>query len=152
MQAKDIMSREVITVTKETTIEETAKLLTEHKISGLPVVEEKDSKKIVGVVTEGDLIFQDRKLDPPAFIEILGGVIFLKDPNKYLQSFRKMIASRVEDIMTAQVITVSENASVEEIASLMIEKNINRLPVLNAQGELVGIVSRQDLVKSLIKE
>ncbi len=151
MQAKDIMSRDVISVTKNTTIEETAKILTEHKISGLPVVEE-GKKKVVGIVTEGDLIFQDQKLAPPAFIEILGGVIFLKDPNKYLQSFRKMIASRVEDIMTTKVITVEEATSIEEIASLMIEKKINRLPVLDEKGELAGIVSRQDLVKSLIKE
>lgn len=150
MQAKDIMSREVITVTKDTTVNEAARLLTEKGISGIPVVEE--GNKVIGMVTEGDLIFQDRKLDPPAFIEILGAVIYLKDPNKYLEAFRKMIATRVEDIMTAKVVSVREDTSVEEIATLMIEKKVNRLPVLNEGGELVGIVSRQDLVKSLIKE
>ncbi len=149
MQAKDIMTREVITVTRDTTVEETAKLLTEHRISGLPVVE---GRKVVGMVTEGDLIFQDRKLDPPAFIEILGGVIFLKDPNKYLEGFRKMIATRVEDLMTPKAISIGEDASTEEIAAIMTEKKVNRLPVLDGNGELVGIVSRQDLVKSLIKE
>ena len=150
MQAKDIMSREVITVTKDTTVNEAARLLTEKGISGIPVVEE--GNRVIGMVTEGDLIFQDRKLDPPAFIEILGAVIYLKDPNKYLEAFRKMIATRVEDIMTAKVVSVREDTSVEEIATLMIEKKVNRLPVLNEGGELVGIVSRQDLVKSLIKE
>ncbi len=149
MQAKDIMTREVITVTKDTTVEETAKLLTENRISGLPVVE---GKKVIGMVTEGDLIFKDRKLDPPAFIEILGGVIYLKDPNKYLEGFRKMIATRVEDLMTTRVLSVKESASLEEIATIMSEKKVNRLPVLDERGELVGIVSRQDLVKSLIKE
>jgi CBS domain-containing protein len=149
MKAKDIMSREVITVTKDVTIQETAKLLTEHQISGLPVLE---GKKVIGMVTEGDLIFQDRKLDPPAFIELLGGVIFLKDPNKYLEGFRKMIATRVEDMMTTKVISVREDTPIEEIAAIMTEKRINRIPVLDEKGELVGIVSRQDLVKSLIKE
>lgn len=149
MQAKDIMTREVITATKETTVEETVKLLTENNISGLPVVE---GKKVVGMVSEGDLLFQDRKLDPPAFIEILGGVIYLKDPNKYLEGFRKMIATRVEDLMTAKVISIREETSSEEMATIMAEKKVNRLPVLNEEGELVGIVSRQDLVKSLIKE
>ncbi len=149
MQAKDIMTREVITVTKDTTVEETAKLLTENRISGLPVME---GKKVIGMVTEGDLIFKDRKLDPPAFIEILGGVIYLKDPNKYLEGFRKMIATRVEDLMTTRVLSVKESASLEEIATIMSEKKVNRLPVLDERGELVGIVSRQDLVKSLIKE
>jgi CBS domain-containing protein len=149
MKAKDIMSVEVVTVTKDVTVQETAKLLTEHKISGLPVLE---GKKVIGMVTEGDLIFQDRKLDPPAFIELLGGVIFLKDPNKYLEGFRKMIATRVEDMMTTKVISVREDTPIEEIAAIMTEKRINRIPVLNEEGELVGIVSRQDLVKSLIKE
>ncbi len=149
MQAKEIMTRDVITVTRDTTIEETAKLLTEHRISGLPVME---GKKVIGMATEGDLIFQDRKLDPPAFIEILGGVIFLKDPNKYLEDFRKMIATRVEDIMTTKVISIREDTSTEEIAAIMTEKKVNRLPVLDEKGELAGIVSRQDLVKSLIKE
>ncbi len=149
MQAKDIMTREVITATKETTVEETVKLLTENNISGLPVME---GKKVVGMVSEGDLLFQDRKLDPPAFIEILGGVIYLKDPNKYLEGFRKMIATRVEDLMTAKVISIREETSSEEMATIMAEKKVNRLPVLNEEGELVGIVSRQDLVKSLIKE
>ena len=150
MQAKEIMSREVITVTKDTTVNDAAKLLTEKGISGIPVVGE--GNKVIGMVTGGDLIFQDRKLDPPAFIEILGAVIYLKDPKKYLEDFRKMIATRVEDIMTAKVVSVREDTSVEEIATLMIEKKVNRLPVLNEVGELVGIVSRQDLVKSLIKE
>jgi CBS domain-containing protein len=149
MKAKDIMSVEVVTVTKDVTVQDTAKLLTEHKISGLPVME---GKKVIGMVTEGDLIFQDRKLDPPAFIELLGGVIFLKDPNKYLEGFRKMIATRVEDLMTTKVISVREDTPIEEIAATMTEKRINRIPVLNEKGELVGIVSRQDLVKSLIKE
>lgn len=149
MKAKDIMSVEVVTVTKDVTVQETAKLLTEHKISGLPVLE---GKKVIGMVTEGDLIFQDRKLDPPAFIELLGGVIFLKDPNKYLEGFRKMIATRVEDMMTTKVISIREDTPIEEIAAIMTEKRINRIPVLNEKGELVGIVSRQDLVKSLIKE
>ena len=149
MKAKDIMSVEVVTVTKDVTVQETAKLLTEHKISGLPVLE---GKKVIGMVTEGDLIFQDRKLDPPAFIELLGGVIFLKDPNKYLEGFRKMIATRVEDMMTSKVISIREDTPIEEIAAIMTEKRINRIPVLNEKGELMGIVSRQDLVKSLIKE
>lgn len=149
MKARDIMSVEVVTVTKDITVQETAKLLTEHKISGLPVLE---GKKVIGMVTEGDLIFQDRKLDPPAFIELLGGVIFLKDPNKYLEGFRKMIATRVEDLMTTKVISVREDTPIEEIAALMTEKRINRIPVLDEKGELAGIVSRQDLVKSLIKE
>ena len=149
MKARDIMSKEVITVTRDTSVKEAARLLTENRISGLPVVE---GKKVVGVVTEGDLIFQDRKLDPPGYIEILGGVIFLKNPNKYLEDFRKMIATRVEDIMTANVISIKEDTSTEEIAYIMTSKKVNRLPVLDNNGELVGIVSRQDLVKSLAEE
>lgn len=148
MLAKDLMTREVVTVNRDTTVKEVAGLLLEHKISGLPVVDKEN--RVIGIVSEGDLIYQDKKLYTPAFLEILGGIIYLENPNRLGQDLMKMTAAKVGDLMTARVHTVREDATVEEIATIMVEKKVNRIPVVDAAGRLTGIVSRQDLVKAML--
>jgi CBS domain-containing protein len=148
MLARDVMSRDVVTVTRDTTVQEVARLLTEHGISGVPVVDE--GRRVVGIVSEGDLIYQDKKLHKPAFIEILGGVIYLENPQRLGEELMKMTAFKVGQIMTAKVHTVREDTPVQEIASLMVKYRINRVPVLDGQRRLAGIVSRQDIVRSLL--
>jgi len=146
--ARDLMNRNVVVVTRDTTVKEVARLLLEHKISGLPVVDEENY--VVGIVSEGDLIFQDKKLHIPAFLEILGGVIYLENPNRLGQDLMKMTAARVGELMTTKVHTVKEDTSVEGIATIMVEKKVNRIPVVDRAGKLVGIISRQDLVKAML--
>ncbi|MCR3922087.1 MAG: CBS domain-containing protein [Firmicutes bacterium] len=148
MQVKDIMTTEVITVHKETTIKEVARLLIEHRISGLPVVDEE--KRLIGVVTEGDLIYADKKLHAPAFTEILGGVIFFENPKQMGEDLQKMTAYKVSGIMTTEVFSVREDAAVEDAATIMVEKGINRVPVVTKDKTLVGIVSRQDIIRSMV--
>jgi len=145
--AKDIMSRDVITVRKDSTIKEVVELLVEHKISGAPVVDETD--RLIGMISEGDLLYKDRKLQTPAFLEILGGVIYLENPQRLSQDLKKMTASVVTELMTKKVFTVREITPVQEIASLMIKRKINRVPVVDEAEKVVGIVSRQDLVRSI---
>ncbi|MDW7650740.1 MAG: CBS domain-containing protein [Bacillota bacterium] len=148
MLAREIMTKDVITVTPETTINEVARLLVEHGVSGLPVVDAK--RRVKGMVSEGDLIYQDKKLHTPAFLEILGGVIYLENPQRISQDLNKMTAAKVAEIMTPKVYTVKEDASIEEVATIMVERQVNRVPVVDADGQLVGIISRQDLVKAMI--
>lgn len=148
MLAKDIMTSQVITVTKDTTVTEVARLLIEHKVSGLPVIDQEG--RVVGMVSEGDLIYQDKKLHTPAFLEILGGVIYLENPQRLGQDLSKMTAVKVAEIMTPKLYTVKEESTIEDIATIMIERQVNRVPVVDGAGKLVGIVSRQDVVKSMI--
>ncbi len=148
MVAKDIMTAEVITVTKDTAVAEVAQLLTENKVSGLPVVDQEG--RVIGMVSEGDLIYQDKKLHTPAFLEILGGVIYLENPQRLGQDLSKMTAVKAGEIMTVKPYTVKEDATVEDIATIMVERQINRVPVVDNEGKLLGIVSRQDLVKAMI--
>ena len=148
MLAKDLMTREVVTVNRDTTVKEVAGLLLEHKISGLPVVDKEN--RVIGIVSEGDLIYQDKKLYTPAFLEILGGIIYLENPNRLGQDLMKMTAAKVGDLMTTRVYTVKEDTSVEAIATIMVEKKVNRVPVVDGAGKLVGIVSRQDLIKAML--
>ncbi|MCL5982649.1 MAG: CBS domain-containing protein [Firmicutes bacterium] len=148
MLGRDLMTRDVVTVASDTTVQELARLLLEHKISGLPVVDKEG--RIIGIVSEGDLVYQDKKLHIPAAWQILGGVVYLENPNRLGQDLMKMTAAKVGDLMTTRVYTVKEDTSVEAIATIMVEKKVNRVPVVDGAGKLVGIVSRQDLIKAML--
>ncbi len=148
MQAKDIMTTEVITVTPEQTVKDVAKLLVDHKVSGVPVVD--DDHRVVGVVTEADLLVRSQKLKTPSYIQLLGGIIYLDSVREFEEELKKTVAVLVKDIMTEDVIVVTEDTDVEDIATKMAEENINRIPVVDGE-KLVGIVSRADIIKSLAR-
>lgn len=148
MKVKEIMSSTVFTVKKDTTIEEIAHLLTEKNISGVPVVD--DDNKVLGIVTQKDLLYKDIEPRFPAVVEILGGLIFLKGVKHYQEELKKLVASKAEDIMTKKVITVSEDDEVEKVASIMVEEDINRVPVIK-DGRLTGIIGRADVVRYIAK-
>ncbi len=143
--ARDIMTGEVITVDPETSVEEAAKLMSEHRISGLPVV--KDGK-LVGIVSEKDLIVKDKKLHFPEYINLIGGIIYIESYRKFREEFKKYIAVKVGELMTTEVETIEPDTPVNEIATMMSREEINRLPVLE-NGKLVGIVTRADLVRNM---
>ena len=146
--AREIMSREVITVTPETPVEELAALLWEKKISGAPVVDE--TGRLVGVVTESDLIDQAKKLHIPTAITILEAVIFLERAKKVEQEVSKMAGSRVRDICCKAPLTVAPDTPLDEIATIMAEKHLHTLPVVE-EGRLVGVIGKSDIIRTLIK-
>ena len=145
LRARDIMTRDVITVTKDQTVNQVINLLMDMNISGLPVVDEKG--KVIGIVTEGDLIYRSKKLEIPRYFTILDSYIFLDNTKKMEEQIRKMVGYRVEDIMTKNVIVVDADETVEEIATIMTNKNVNRVPVTQ-DGILVGIVTRRDIIRA----
>lgn len=148
MLAKDVMTREVIAIKPDTSVEELAKILLDNKISGVPVVNEHNG--VMGIVSEADLIVRDSKLHIPAYLNILGSMIYLENPNNLKEEVRKAMAIKVRDLMTDEVVSVEEDASLEDVATLMVDKKINRVPVVS-KGILVGIISRGDVVRSLVK-
>lgn len=148
MLAKDIMTKEVITVKKYATIQQIAKILTENRISGVPVVDE--DGQIIGIVTKKDLLYKDVEPRFPSYVEVLGGIIFVDGVKHYEEELKKLVANTASDIMTTNVITISEDVDVKKIAEIMVERGINRLPVTN-ERKLVGIVSRGDIIKSLMQ-
>lgn len=147
LKVKDIMSKDVKTLAPDTSVEEAAKILSETGISGLPVV--KDGK-LVGIVSESDLIVKDKKLHFPDYINVIGGIIYLESYKKFREEFKKFIAVEVKDLMTEDVITISPEATVEDAATLMSDEDVNRLPVVEGD-KLVGIVTRGDIVKDLAR-
>lgn len=149
MKARDIMSSNVITVNKETSIEEIAHILTENNISGVPVVDE--GYRVVGMVTQKDLLYKDISPKKPAMMEILGAIIYLKGAHEYNEELRKIAASKAGDIMTKNVYTVQPDTEVERVAELMVERDVNRIPVVEG-GKLIGIISRADIVRYIAKK
>lgn len=145
---KDIMVREVITIKKDASVEELSELLVKNKISGVPVID--SDGKLVGIATEGDLIIKDSDLHFPRYFKLLDSIIYLESLNKFKKNLKKFLGTKVEDVMTAEIRTVKEETPVGEAANMMIKYNINRVPVLDSKDEMVGIVTRADIVKSMI--
>ncbi len=141
------MTTSVITVTPDTSIKELVKVLGEHRINGVPVLD-KDSR-LVGIVTEADVVDQCKKLHIPSFFNFLDGVIFLENPAHLEQEIKKMAGTTVGDILSAKVKTVAPDTPVQDIATIMAEEHIHTIPVMDGD-KLVGIVGRWDVVKSII--
>jgi len=148
LQAKDIMTRDVISVDRQTPVKELARLLVENNISGVPVIDADGALR--GIVTEKDLISRDKKLHLPTVVTLFDAVIYLESEKHFKEDLKKLAASTVEDIMTSKVVTISEETSVREIATLMADEGKDLLPVLQA-GKVVGIVGKADVVRSMIE-
>ncbi len=148
LTAKDIMTKDVITVRPEATVEELARLLMEHKISGVPVVDEK--RKIMGIVTENDLIRKNKRLHIPTIIRLFDAYIMLGS-GKAEEEIRKMAATTVDEICTKKVVSIKEETSLEDIATIMAEQHIHLLPVLSGKS-VVGIVGKADMVRAMTYE
>ncbi len=150
LSAKDIMNKSVITINKNASINELSSLLLKHGISGVPVMD--DNGNMVGVATEGDIIVKDTDLHFPRYFKLLDSIIYLESLTRFKKNLKKHLATKVEEIMSSEVVTVGETAPVQEIANIMTKENINRVPVVNENNKLVGIITRADIIKSMIKE
>ncbi len=149
MYIKDIMTSQVITVSENDTVEKCANLLITHDLSGLPVVDE--NMKVIGMVTEGDLIRRASRIKGPAALEVLGGIFYLESPTKFMDDLKRSMGNFAKDIMSKDVITVTPNMLISEAATLLVQNKIKRLPVINEEGNLIGIISRKDIMNHLFK-
>ena len=146
MLVKEIMSKDLVTVYATNTIEEVARIFIEKKISGVPVVDSQG--KLLGIITEGDLVYQQKKLNPPVFLSFFDGVIQV-GKNAFFDEIKKISAFMVQDLMTKEdLIVAREDADLSDVATLMIENKVNRIPILNDEDKVVGIVTRYDLIKA----
>ncbi len=144
--AQDIMTKDVITVHPQTPVRELATLLLNHKISGVPVVDE--AGKVLGVVTESDLIFQNKKVHLPTAVAILDAFLFLERPEKLEQEMKKIAGSMAGDICSAELISVTPETPLDELATLMAEKKMHTLPVLDG-GRLAGVIGKSDIIRTI---
>lgn len=146
LKAQDIMSRAVITIDENATVRELASLLLAHNISGAPVLDAEE--RVIGVVTESDLIFQNKKVHLPTAVAILDAFLFLERPEKMEKELKKIAGSKVGDICSRTLISVGPETDLEELATLMAEKKIHTLPVM-ADGKLVGVIGKSDIIRTI---
>jgi CBS domain-containing protein len=143
MKAKDVMTRHVISVAPDDSILKTLRLMLGNKISGLPVLDQ--NGKLLGIVTEGDFLRRAEtgtERRRPRWLE------FLLGPGTIASDYVHSHARRVDEVMTSDVQTVTEEAPLDDIVALMEKHRIKRLPVMRGD-ELVGIVSRANLLRAL---
>jgi CBS domain-containing protein len=143
MGAIDVMVRDVVTVHPDTDVAEAIKLLSEHDVSALPVVDA--AGKLVGVLSEADLIHRAEigtEKQRPWWLEAMTGASTLAE------EFAKSHGKKVGEVMTNGVISVAEETPLSEIAAIFERKRIKRVPVVK-DGRLVGIVSRSNLIQAI---
>lgn len=146
---RDIMNAEVPTVAPGDAVETVIRLLREHGLPGVPVVN--DGGRCVGIITEEDLIIASEGTDIhlPHYVEIMGGVVFLEPMKRFEERIRKAFAALAEDLMTADPITIEPDATVAEAARVIARKHHNRLPVVE-HGRYLGVVTRADVLAALV--
>jgi CBS-domain-containing membrane protein len=149
LQARDIMTKEVITVSPRTKVLDLARLFAEHKINGAPVLDEKG--RLIGVVTQSNLIDRAKKFELPHVITILDAHFYLERPSTFKKNLEKLMGNLVSDIMTSPPVTITGGVEVDEIASIMARKQIHTLPVME-DDKIIGIIGKIDIIRALGQE
>jgi CBS domain-containing protein len=148
MKVKDIMSAEVVVAHPDTSVNLVARLMDGRDISGVPVV---DEGRVVGIVTELDLIVRNTRLEPPAFFAILDARIPLETPGQFRERLQHMLGTLARDVMTEKVVTIGPEEEMETLAELMVKRRVNPVPVVENE-RLVGIVSRSDIIRMMARD
>ena len=145
---RDIMDTRIPTVQPGDKVEKVVHLMADEELPAIPVVNE--GGRCVGIVTESDLVIGDdeRDLRLPHMISLFGGVVFLDSLKHFEERLRKATAAEVEDMMTADPLTIDADADVHDVARLMSESKHNRIPVVE-HGRYVGLVSRAEVLETL---
>lgn len=146
MKVNEIMTKEVISVKPEDNAKDALAILFKMQISGLPVVDSQG--KLAGMFTEKDVL----KNILPSYIEKVGRFIYEENPKSIKKKFTDLVNLSVSQLMRKDVITVEEDTSLCEVARLMLLEKVRRIPVLNKEKKVVGIVARIDIVKAYAKE
>jgi CBS domain-containing protein len=145
----DIMERDPVSVSEDTKIEDVLRTLRKHELPGLPVVD--GDGRCVGIVTEADLVIPDPEgdLHLPYYIELFGGIVFLEPLRRFEERLRKAFAAKASDMMTADPDVIGPEATAHEAAMKVHATGHNRLPVVDEDGRLVGVVTRFELLGAL---
>jgi CBS domain-containing protein len=148
MPLADIMTADVLTLRPDDSIEDAVSALSGRGISGAPVVD--DDGRLVGLLDDSDLLLSEARIHAPSAIEILGAYIPIPGTFKrFEEEVRHALGRTVADIMETRPPSVPTTATIEDVATLMMERSVSRVPVVDSGGKVVGIVSRGDLVAAL---
>ena len=147
IKVKDVMTADVVTISPDTEITLAAKILLEKRINGVPVIDAEG--KLVGILCQSDLVAQQKAFPVPSVFTLLDGFMPLTSIKRLEKEIEKIAAVTVADAMTPDPVTVGPETTIEEVASMMVDKNFHTLPVME-DDTLVGIVGKEDVIKILI--
>ena len=146
---RQVMTTDVVSFHPEDSVESAARLLSERRLGGGPVVDADGN--VLGLLEDDDLIVQDARLHLPTVITVLGAYIELPSSQRHFEEdLRKAVGATVGDVMDVHAPTCSEDDTLEQVATIMHDRSASRLPVVRA-GKLVGIISRGDIVRALVQ-
>jgi len=146
----DIMTSPVFTLQPEQTIEAAVALLGERSISGAPVVDAEG--RLVGLLDDTDLILSEARLHAPTTVEILGAYLTLPgEKRRFEHELRQALGQTVGEVMETEAYTVGPDAAVGDVATIIVDREVSRVPVVDADGRVVGVVTRGDLVRTMYR-
>lgn len=148
--ASNIMISDVVTVTAETSIGELSQVLLKNKVSGVPVVDKEG--KLIGIVTEANIIQENIKVQFPFYFDPLMISGYVVDFEKYSQDIKDYLNTKVETIMNHRVKTANPSTPASEIADIMVSDKVNRIPIIDENKKVVGIITRADIIKAMIEK
>lgn len=146
----EVMTVDPTTVSPQTSLQEAIEILAEKGIGGLPVVDK--NGQLVGVISETDLTWQATGVDAPPYIMFLDSVIYLQNPLKHNEEIHKALGQTVGEAMSDRPTTVKGSQLVTEAARIMHEKKVRRLPVVDDDSKLIGIITQGDVIKMMAAE
>jgi len=149
LKVKDIMTRQVISVSPETEITDAAKILLEKRINGMPVIDL--FGRLVGIICQSDLVAQQKGIPVPSVFTFLDSYLPLTSLKRIDKEMKKIAALTVNEAMTLEPVTVNPETDIEDVAKLMVDKKYHTLPVVKG-GKVVGIVGKEDVLKTLLSE
>lgn len=145
---REIMQTDVPTVSPDDTIPTIASLMADFGLNGVPVVE---NDKMIGIITDSDIIAREADIDAPTVVPFLDAILVADAGRSYAEEIRRALAVDARQLMSSPVISIRQSATLEQIATLMIDEGVNPVPVLDDANNLVGIVSRADLVRVIAR-
>jgi CBS domain-containing protein len=145
--AADWMNSDVVTVTPSTPLSDAIKLLVDRKLTGLAVVDE--DKKLVGIISESDLMWRETGVEQPPYMMFLGGVIYFQNPATYERDLHKALGQTVGEVMTADPISIHLDTTLPAAAKIMHDKRIHHLPIVDAEARPLGMITQSDIVRAI---
>ena len=146
----ETMTPDPITVSPSTDLQDAIRLLADHRISGLPVIDEQ--KQLVGVISDTDLMWQESGVDAPPYIMLLDSIIYLQNPARHEKEIHKALGQTVGEVMNDIPISILPNQTLREAAHLMNEKKIRRLPVISVDNrQLIGVITQGDIIRAMAR-
>lgn len=148
--ASDIMTKNVIVLDEEDEIKKAADIFLKYKINAIPVIDK--NKKLSGIVSETDLVYQESNLHIPTVFTIFDSIFYLGSSKHFKDDVKKITATKIKDIMNKNVFYVKEDEDIYSVATVMTDKKFYSIPVVNDDMEIIGVVSRYDIIKAMSLE